>query len=68
MILLQDYKELKERHIVQSGVSPAAALLEKNLVANHLKQQVMHSTIHIHCFVESKTAKKCTRSNTCGNG
>jgi hypothetical protein len=45
-MILQDYKELKERHIVQGGVSPAAALLEKNLVANHLKQQVMPSRAH----------------------
>jgi hypothetical protein len=49
---IQDYKELKERHIVVGSVSPAAALLEKNLVANHVKQQVhtINHSAHLRAF------------------
>ncbi|KAG5175507.1 hypothetical protein JKP88DRAFT_351430 [Tribonema minus] len=35
-----DYRELCERHIVL-GAAPAAALLERNLIANSIKQQLL---------------------------
>jgi hypothetical protein len=36
----QDYEELKARHVLQAGMTPAALHLERNLISNYLKQQL----------------------------
>ncbi|CAM9543726.1 unnamed protein product [Discosporangium mesarthrocarpum] len=37
-----DYEDLKQARIVKDGVSPAAQLLERNLIAVHLKHELLN--------------------------
>ncbi|CAM9409106.1 unnamed protein product, partial [Choristocarpus tenellus] len=36
-----DYNKLKEARVIKEGISPAATLLERNLISIHLKQQLL---------------------------